>query len=233
MIEPIQSISANAEGADDHTGTYIANIDVSSSKPNFPTQTTQTSTKTSEPSIIQNLVNHYSGELPEYETNQEKACNIASDEVMTKSPQQHEPNVEMTSTTNIDSVPIPDSVPELTVPEQPVPELSVSEQVINSQSSTTNTFVEPETSVNDQPSSSNLAIQPCAPARINVPSPPTLFQDSTILADVCENIFQELNSLVQARNNLIHEDSYEKLWKRLKERVDYVLTELQRSCLDA
>jgi len=39
--------------------------------------------------------------------------------------------------------------------------------------------------------------------------------------------------LVQARNNLIHEDSYEKLWIRLKERVKYVLTELQRSCLDA
>jgi len=39
--------------------------------------------------------------------------------------------------------------------------------------------------------------------------------------------------LVQARNNLIHEDSYEKLWKRLKERVKFVLTELQSSCLDA
>jgi len=38
--------------------------------------------------------------------------------------------------------------------------------------------------------------------------------------------------LVQARNNLIHEDSYEKLWKILKDRVDYVLTKLQRSCLD-
>jgi len=75
MIEPIQSIPADAEGADDHTGTYITNIDVSSSKPNSPTQTTQTSTETSEPSIIQNLINHYSGELPEYETNQEKAHN--------------------------------------------------------------------------------------------------------------------------------------------------------------
>jgi len=39
--------------------------------------------------------------------------------------------------------------------------------------------------------------------------------------------------LVQERNNLIHEDSYEKQWKRLKDRVDYVLTEFQRSCLDA
>ena len=70
---------------------------------------------------------------------------------MTESPQQHEPNLEMTWTTNIDSVPIPDYVLELTVPEQPAPELSVSEQIINNQSSTTNTFVEPETSVNDEP----------------------------------------------------------------------------------
>ena len=39
--------------------------------------------------------------------------------------------------------------------------------------------------------------------------------------------------MVQARNNLLHEDSYEKLWIRLKDRVEYVLKELQRSCLDA
>ena len=50
---------------------------------------------------------------------------------------------------------------------------------------------------------------------------------------MCENIFQELNKLIQARNDLIHKESYEKLWKRLKERVDYVLTELQRTCMDA
>jgi len=75
---------------------------------------------------------------------------------MIESPQQHELNQQMTSTTNIDYVHIPDFVLE-----QPVPELSVSEQTIKSQSSTTNTFVEPETSVNDQPSSSNLAIHPC------------------------------------------------------------------------
>jgi len=43
---------------------------------------------------------------------------------------------------------------------------------------------------NDLHSSSNQAIQSCDPARsTNVPSPPTLFLDSTILADVCENIF--------------------------------------------
>jgi len=197
MIEPIQSILADAEGAVDYTGTDSANIDVASSHPNSPTQTTQTSTQTSEPSIIQNLVNHYSGELPKYETNQEKASDIASDEVMTESPQQHAPNQEMASSTNIDFVLIPDLVPE-----QPVPKLVVPKKVIYNQSPITNTITEPETSINDQPSSSNLAIQSCAPAKTNVPSPPTLFLDSTILADVCENIFQELNNLVQARNKM-------------------------------
>jgi len=60
-----------------------------------------------------------------------------------------------------------------------------------------------------------------------------LFLDSTILADVCENIFQELNNLVQARNNMIHEDSYVKQQKILQESVVFVLNEIQKSCLDA
>ena len=157
---------------------------------------------------------------------------------MTESPQQHEPDQEMASTTNLDFIlfpePVPEqSVPKLVVPEQPGSELSALEQVTNNQSTTINTPTEPETSVNDQPSSSNLAIQPVPPAKTNVPSPPTLFLNSTILANVCENIFQELNNLVQARNNLTHEDNYENMWTRLKDRVEFVLTELQRSCLDA
>ena len=103
----------------------------------------------------------------------------------------------------------------------------------------TNTlFAEPilsvETFTHDQHSSSNQDIQTCAPARsINVPFPPTLFLDSTILADVCENIFQELNKLIEARNNWVHEDSYEKQWRRLRERVEFIMSELQRSSLDA
>jgi len=128
MIEPIQSILADAEGAAYYTGSDSANINVSPSHLNSPTQTT---TQTSEPSFIQNLVNHYSGELPEYETNQEKASNIASNEVMIESPQQHAPNHEIASSTNIDYVLIPDPVPEQNVPEQPVPELGVPEQIIS------------------------------------------------------------------------------------------------------
>jgi len=177
VIEPIQSIPVDAEGADDHTVINFANINVSSPHPTSPT------TETSEPSIIQNLVNYYSGELPEYETNQEQASDIASDEVMTKSPQQHEPNLEMVSSTNINFVHIPDSVPEqnvpeLVLPEQPVPELSVSKQVILNQQPTTNTSTEPEISLNDQPSSSNLAIQPVAPAALSLLKPSWKKQES-------------------------------------------------------
>ena len=48
MIEPIQFVSTDAEGAIDYTGSESANINVSSSHPNSPTQTAQTF----EPSII-------------------------------------------------------------------------------------------------------------------------------------------------------------------------------------
>jgi len=95
----------------------------------------------------------------------------------------------MATTTNNDSVLIPELyVPELTVPKQIAPEQSASELTTNSQSTTTNIH-EPETSTNDLPSSSNLAIQPVAPTKTNVPSPPTLFLHSTILANVCDSIF--------------------------------------------
>jgi len=114
----------------------------------------------------------------------------------------------------------------------------ISESVPDQPFETNTLFAKPElaseTSTNDQPSSSNQAIQTCAPTRTtNVPSPPTLFLDSTILADVCENIFQELNKLVEARKNQVFEESYVKQWRRLRGRVYFVLSELQRSSFDA
>jgi len=86
---------------------------------------------------------------------------------------------------------------------------------------------------NNQPSSSHLAIQPIIPTKPDkIPFPPTMYLDSSILADVCNNIFQELNRLTQTRHDLIQEQSYEQSWKRLKERTDNVLNSLQRTCMD-
>jgi len=53
-----------------------------------------------------------------------------------------------------------------------------------------------------------------------------MYLDSSLLADVCENIFQELNKLIQSRSDLIHQNSYDQSWKRLKERTENVLNAL-------
>jgi len=66
----------------------------------LPTPTTQTS----KPFVLDNLVNHYSGELPGFETNLEKASYLASDEVISESSQQQAPNLQMTSLTCTDIV---------------------------------------------------------------------------------------------------------------------------------
>jgi len=130
VIEPIQFIPAAVEGESDNVGTYLANTIVSSSTPNSPT--TQ-ATEILEPSIIPNLESYYSGELSEYVSTSQIASDIASDEVMAEYPLQHEPNLEMSTTTNNDSVSIPKIlVPELTVPEQTTSEQSASELTTNS-----------------------------------------------------------------------------------------------------
>jgi len=91
-----------------------------------------------------------------------------------------------------------------------------------------------ENTATDLPSSSTQALQTCTPIQTtNISSPPTLFLDSIILADVCESIFKELNKLVKARNNFVHEEDYVKEWRRLRERVDFVMSELQKSSLEA
>jgi hypothetical protein len=82
-------------------------------------------------------------------------------------------------------------------------------------------------------SSSNLAIVPVAKTKpTKIPSPPTIFLDSTLLQNVCENIGLELVQLIRAKEDLVHTESYEKRWSRLKERVDNVLSALQSSCID-
>jgi hypothetical protein len=93
-------------------------------------------------------------------------------------------------------------------------------------------YTQTPTFTNSQPSSS-LDIQPVAPPKpTKIPSPPTIFLDSTLLQDVYENLGQELVKLIQARNDLVHRESYEQQWRRPNERVDYVMSELQRTCID-
>jgi len=79
----------------------------------------------------------------------------------------------------------------------------------------------------NESSSSHLAIQPITPPKPDkIPFPKTMYLDLSLLADVCENIFREINKLIQSRHDLIHEHNYEQSWKRLKERTENVLNAL-------
>jgi len=82
MIEPLQSIPADVEVVGEPAVSESANHEESSSS-SHPKPTTQTS----DPSVLVELANHYSGELPGFESNLERASEEASDEVTLESPQ--------------------------------------------------------------------------------------------------------------------------------------------------
>ena len=92
MIEPLQIIPADAEVGSEQAEPESDIPETSSSQP-------QPSTKTSDPSVLDELANHYQGELPGFVPNIERASKIASDEVNLESPQQQEPNLEMATNT--------------------------------------------------------------------------------------------------------------------------------------
>jgi len=79
LIEPLQFVPVDAEVVDDQTRSESANHKVSLSPSNLSTQT-------SEPSVLDNLVNHYSGELTGYESNLERASKLASEVSYVKKP---------------------------------------------------------------------------------------------------------------------------------------------------
>jgi len=57
--------------------------------------------------------------------------------------------------------------------------------------------------------------------------------DSVILKEVCENIFEDLTKLVEARNHVIPSNIYEEQWTSLRERVDYIMFEMKKLSQEA
>ena len=106
VIKPINFAHGDAEVISEQVGSESANIIESSSpQPKSPT-------RSSEPTILENLVNHYSEESPGVESNLEKASELASGEVASESPQQQTPNLQTASTTCPDVSVLEQSVPE-------------------------------------------------------------------------------------------------------------------------
>jgi len=315
MVEPLQTIPVDAEIGSEQAEPEYDNHVSSLSQP-------QPTTQTSDPSILEELANHYSDELPGFEPNLERASEIASEEVVSESPQQQEPNSQMASNTCSELIIHPEFQPyhlnathsnisfgialrnlankkssthkspasdinpslskESTFIVQPLSVALPSDATLESQTSHEN-FTRPDfmiTSVSDdedeqanqwfrlgflnQPlctsslfvleyihdppyiapskpiSKTSIIDTPCSfnqtcPQIITtvVSQPPTLLLDSIILQEVCENIFKDLNKVVKTRNNFVHKEDYVNEWARLRERVDIVMCELQKTSLEA
>ena len=57
--------------------------------------------------------------------------------------------------------------------------------------------------------------------------------DFVVFKEVCENLFEDLKKLVEARHNPIHTTRYEEKWIELRERVDKVMRALQKPSVEA
>jgi len=137
-----------------------------------------------------------SDELPEVESALQKASEVASDEVASESPQQQSTEPQIASTKIQITLEYVEStcIEEVSEPEAIEMEIDLTSSFSTSPSddmSETNIpTTTPTQHINNQPSSSHLATQPITPPQLDkIPSPPTMYLDSSLLADVCENIF--------------------------------------------
>ena len=221
IVEPLNVAPADAEGFDEPAGSVSATFaqtqtqtetcEPSDPKPKSPTQLSKTN-------VLDQLVSHYSGELPEVESELQKASEVAFDEVASESPQQQttEPQTASTSTQiipdHIESMSCTEEATDMEIEMTNSFSTSASDDIseTNIPTLTTNIPIIPT----NKPSPSNLALQPTTPPKpTKIPFPPTMYLDSSLLVDVCENIFQELNRLIQSRSDLTHQNSYEQSWK--------------------
>ena len=90
-MNPIKSITPDS----DIPTTSISTEPQSQPKP---------ATQSSDPSILEELANHYSGELPIFKPNSENASEIASEEVVSESSHQQEPYLEIATNTCIELI---------------------------------------------------------------------------------------------------------------------------------
>jgi hypothetical protein len=121
MIQPLNVVPADAEFIDEHIGSESSNPNASSSSQ--PSSTNQNLGI----SVLDNLVSHYSGELPEVKPTSQKASEVVSMEIASESPQHQAPNQQMTTSTSPEHVPTPEHI----APEHIVPEQLASDHIIS------------------------------------------------------------------------------------------------------
>jgi len=213
--------------------------------------------KPEDDSVLNNLSSHLSGELPNVDRTPQKASEVTPLEVASESPQQqHAPEPQMPPSVLEHTVP-EQNVPEHTVPGQTTSDhtpahihsedaMEIDDIIIDLDAEADQTSpMEVDQSASDHSQSqsssnsqsfttNNLQIEPiAAPRPRKQPSPPTRFLDSNVLKGVCEDIADKMIKLISSRNDLSHRESYEKQWRRLKERVENVINALSSTCVEA
>jgi len=208
--------------------------------------------------VLNNLSSHLSGELPNVEINLQKASEVTTVVVASKNQHQPDSELQMTSpnpeqlSTTVLEKPFPEKTGSDHTSSPPPSEMDVEyDGMITSKVSDDeieqSSSMEIEQSSSDQPSSSitqslssinqptdNLQIEPfAAPKPRKLLSQPTIFLDSVVLQGVCEDIADKMIKLLSTRNDLSHKESYDKQWKRLKERVENVMITLSTTCIEA
>jgi len=89
FIQPLQTIPGDVEFASEQAKPESDIPETSTSSQSKP------SSQISDPSVLEELANHYKGELPDFEPNLEIASKIVPDMPVSESSQQHQPNLEM------------------------------------------------------------------------------------------------------------------------------------------
>jgi len=167
IIEPL-----NIELADTHTctSTYSNQPQTDTCKPS--NSQPKSPTKTSEPNVLDQLVSHYSGELPEVAYELQKASEVASDEVASESLQHQSPEPQIACSKiqiTPEYVESTSCTEEVSEPEATEMEIDITNSFSTSASDdmieTNIPTTIPTHPTHNQSSSSHLAIQPITPPK--------------------------------------------------------------------
>jgi len=175
FLNPIQSIALESEIPTTSTSAEPQ----SQSKP---------ATQSSDPSILEELANHYEGELPSYRPNLERASETASEEVGSENPQQQEPNLQMASNTYTGLIIHPEHLSyHLNATHSNISFGIALRNLVNKKTSTANLPAS-----DDQPSSSENKILVVQPISVALPSTETTLNPAEPEQVIIEHVVDEV-----------------------------------------
>lgn len=254
----------NSPEAEASEEVQVTQIPVTSIPVSSPSSQPPVPESTQDNSVLDNLVSHCSGELPEVNLNLEKASEtasevVASEKVVSESPQQHTPEPQKTSSpqqqspnTHIDpqpeqTLPQPTDVIKPTSPNNPPTVTSMdvdTDHLVNSQASTSTIQINPAQSSSSAQPDQHINIPESDPVQdlslsaSDQPSdleileqPPQDILESDYIESELLKINSEMQDLVHLRRLIELPIAYEEQWSSLKKRASDLMEAVSRKCI--